>query len=321
MKNVETQSNVIDIPLDNNSTPQPQSKYQSLKKRKKSRKCSLLAMIKITLELSFLLITFFLSFLKALKVLGNIDNTNALLYKTKLNSEEESKYINMKVCVCTSGKKDNKYIKEFVDYYQKCGVDKIFLYDNNSSDGEKYNEVIKDYISSGFVEILDWRGKPNEQLSMMNDCYQKNHDKYNWLIFNNIDELIQLKNNNNIKYFLGQEKFNTCKKIYINWALHTDNNIIHNGVKTPQQRLPESKEKQTEDKSSKNTLIKSIIRGNISNIIFDSEHKLSNELQGCNEEGIEIFLNGNRINEEDFNNNYVDHYHYKSYNRNSKKLF
>ena len=320
MKNVEAQSNIIDISLDNNLTPQPQTKYQSLKKRKKSKKFSLLAMIKITFELSFLLITFFLSFLKALKVLGTIDHSNAL-YKKQLNSEKEKEKIDMKVCVCTSGKSQNKSIKEYVEYYQKYGVDKIFLYGNNNSDGEKYSEVINDYIKSGFVEILDWRGKQNEQLSMMNDCYQKNYGKYSWLIFNNIDEFIHFKNNNNIKYFLGQEKFSTCKKIYLNWALHTDSNLIHNVNKTLQQSLTENKENKAGDKLSKNTLIKSIIRGNISNIIFDSEHKLSNEILGCNEEGIEIKLNGNRINEEDFNNNYVDHYYYKSYNRNSKKIF
>ena len=315
MKNIEAQSNVIDISLDNNLTPQPQANYKSLKKRKKSKKCSLLAMIKITFELSFLLITFFLSFLKALKVLGTIDHSNAL-YKKQLNSEDKKEQIDMKICVCAIGKNENKYVKEFVEYYLKYGVDKIFLYDNNNSDDEIYNEVINDYINSGFVEILDWRRKSNDQLSMMNDCYQKNYNKYNLLIFNNIDEFIHLKNNNNIKYFLGQEKFSTCKKIYLNWALHTDNNLILNGNKTLQQSLSENKEG---GKLSKNTLIKSIIRGNISNIIFDSEHKLSNDLQGCNEEGIEIKLNGNRINEEDFNNNYVDHYYYKSYNRNSKK--
>jgi hypothetical protein len=279
-------------------------------------------MIKVTLELSFLLITFFLSFLKALKILGRIDHSYAV-YKNQLNSGEKrkKKQIDMKVCVCTSGKNENKHIKEFVEYYQKYGVDKIFLYDNNNSDGEKYKEVINDNIRSGFVEILDWRGKPNDQLSMMNDCYQKNYGKYSWLIFSNIDEFIHFKNNNNIKYFLGQEKFSTCKKIDLNWALHTDKFLIHDVNKTLHQNLSEIKENKAGVNLSKNTLIKSIIRGNISNIIFDSEYKLSNELQGCNEEGIEIKLNVNRINEEEFNNNYVDHYHYKSFNRNSKKLF
>ena len=318
MKNIEAQSNVFDISLDNNLSPLPQAKYQSLKKRKKPKKCSLLSMIKVTFEFSFLLITFFLSFLKALKVLRTIDHSNAI-YKNQLNSEEIKEQIDMKVCVCTSGKSQNKNLKEFVEYHQKYGVDKIYLYDNNNSDGEKHNEVINDYIKSGFVENLDWRGKPDEPLSMMNDCYQKNYNKYNWIIFNSIDEFIHFNNNNNIKSFLGQEKFNTCQKINLNWAVHSGKNIIHNVNKTLKQNLLENKERQEGDKSSKNAFVESIIRGNTSNIIFDS----LNELQECNEEGIEIKLNGNRnrINEEDFNNIYVDHYHYKSYNRNSKKLF
>ena len=33
-----------------------------------------------------------------------------------------------KVCVCTLAKLENKYIREFVQHYEKYGVDKIFLY-------------------------------------------------------------------------------------------------------------------------------------------------------------------------------------------------
>ena len=37
-----------------------------------------------------------------------------------------------KVCLCTLGKQENRYIREFVSYYKKLGVDKIYLYDNNN---------------------------------------------------------------------------------------------------------------------------------------------------------------------------------------------
>ena len=37
-----------------------------------------------------------------------------------------------KVCLCTFGKQENRYIREFVSYYKKIGIDKIYLlYDNN----------------------------------------------------------------------------------------------------------------------------------------------------------------------------------------------
>ena len=44
---------------------------------------------------------------------------------------------NTKVCVCTPVKRENRYIKEYVEHYKKYGVDKIFLYDNNNVDGER----------------------------------------------------------------------------------------------------------------------------------------------------------------------------------------
>ena len=47
-----------------------------------------------------------------------------------------------KTCICTLGKQENKYIREFVEYYNRIGVDKIYLYDNNDIKGEKFENVI-----------------------------------------------------------------------------------------------------------------------------------------------------------------------------------
>ena len=53
---------------------------------------------------------------------------------------------NTKICTCTPVKNENRYIKEYVDYYKKYGVDKIFIYDNNEVDGERLENVISEYI-------------------------------------------------------------------------------------------------------------------------------------------------------------------------------
>ena len=42
----------------------------------------------------------------------------------------------LKVCLCTPVKKENLYIKEFIEHYKSYNVDKIFLYDNNDINGE-----------------------------------------------------------------------------------------------------------------------------------------------------------------------------------------
>ena len=45
----------------------------------------------------------------------------------------------IKVCICTIGKKENLYAREYVEFYKKKGVDKIIIYDNNEKEGEKFD--------------------------------------------------------------------------------------------------------------------------------------------------------------------------------------
>ena len=59
-----------------------------------------------------------------------------------------------RVCLCTVAKEENKYIREFVEHYKKYDIDKIYIFDNNDKNGEKFEEVINDYIKIGFVEFL-----------------------------------------------------------------------------------------------------------------------------------------------------------------------
>lgn len=80
---------------------------------------------------------------------------------TLLNVRNEININNKKirVCLCTLGKQENRYIREFVEHYKNYGVDKIYLYDNNDINGEKFEEIINDYIQKGFVEVINFRGK------------------------------------------------------------------------------------------------------------------------------------------------------------------
>ena len=65
----------------------------------------------------------------------------------KINNEK----LNIKICVCTCGKNENKYAREFVEHYKKYGIDKIFIYDNNANNDEKLEDVLSDYINNGYV--------------------------------------------------------------------------------------------------------------------------------------------------------------------------
>ena len=228
-----------------------------------------------------------------------------ILIRNPKNSQKD-----IKVCVCTLAKLENKYIREFVQHYKNYGVDKIFLYDNNDIYGEKFEEVINDYIKEGFVEIMNWRGKKFAMLKIMNDCYHKNYKYYDWLLFYEIDEYIHLYNFQNIKLFLNQAKFKKCQEIFLNLVCHTDNNYLYYRDEPLAKRfpytVPETKP------AGKRLEIKSIIKGNIRHVNIDSNHLGDTLLKACNSFGIHEKIKGIFKYNGDQKFYYIDHYYSKS---------
>ena len=226
----------------------------------------------------------------------------------------------LKLCICTLGKSENRYIREFVEYYKKYGVDKIFLYDNNDINGERFEEVISDYIKKGFVEIIDYRGIPFALTKIMDNCYQKNYDKFDWLIFYEIDEFIYLKNFYNIKLFLNQKIFNNCKKIQLNWVHRSDNNLIYYENKSVVERFKERGINVKKNKFNRLAYIKSMIRGHMNNITITNNHLLENKINGCNGFGNEIKLKFILNLKPDYEYYYINHYYGKSLEEFVQKL-
>ena len=217
----------------------------------------------------------------------------------------------IKICICTLGKKENKYILEFVEYYKKIGIDKIFLYDNNELNGENFTDILHDYIITQFIEIINYRGEIAPQFKIYNDCYNKNYKLYNWLIFFDIDEFINLQNYSNIKYFLNENKFKKCKLIYLNCIRHTDNDLLHYDNRSLRERFPKIKW------TSKMYTVKTIMKGNLEGVNFKTCHWLDRSIMGCNTLGKLVKPNRKVKIERDFNESffkfyYIDHYCFKS---------
>lgn len=223
------------------------------------------------------------------------------------------KFKNTSVCICTLGKEENRYIREYIQHYKNYGVDKIFLYDNNDINGEHFESIINDYILDGFVEIFNWRGKTSVIYNIMNECYNKNKNNYSWIIFYELDEFIHLSNYTNIKTFLHSYKFDQCQVIYLNLLIHTDNNQLYYRNNSLFQRFPE-----IVPKSKNNRLqVKMIIKGNINDLHILSTAKCTKKnkntsLITCNGFGQKIEQIGFNTNKTDFDYNYVDHFFCKS---------
>ena len=218
---------------------------------------------------------------------------------------------NIKVCICTVGKKENRYAREYVEFYKNRGVDKIFIYDNNELNDEKFEFVIKDYIDNGFVDIIDFRGIQGPQKMTMEDCRKNNYKNYDWLIFFDMDEFIYLRNFSNIKDFLNQKMFDNCDRIQLNWYFHTDNNLIYYDNRSLSERFTEYDKNWNNVKFGGKEGIKSILRGN-KDYIIHNVHVLNKTLRSCDGFGKKKEVNGIITNESDHYYNYIDHYWSKS---------
>lgn len=51
------------------------------------------------------------------------------------------------ICICSIGKNENLYAREFVEYYLNLGVDKLIIYDNNDINGENFESVLNTYYN------------------------------------------------------------------------------------------------------------------------------------------------------------------------------
>ena len=210
----------------------------------------------------------------------------------------------IKICLCTIGKKENLYAREFVSYYKSKGITKIFIYDNNDKNGEKFDIVLKDFIDEGFVEIIDIRGVEAPQIEATEDCRIQNFKKFDWLIFYDMDEFIFLRNHSNIIDFLNQKKFRKCQRIQLNWIFHTDNNLLYYDNRTLKDRFPEIDKRWRGKKIGGAEGIKSILRGNLDFKIHNI-HVLNSSLRSCDGFGNIKKVHGIITDESDHYYNYI----------------
>ena len=173
-----------------------------------------------------------------LNLQNSVDNTfninlwkliNVCPFKLKnLNMHNKVKKYTNKVLLCCIAKMENNYIREFVEYYKRIGFDNICLYDNNDINGEHFENVIGDYIKSGFVIIKNIRGKKMAQIPSYTECYNEYKDQYDWIAFFDIDEFLYIDNNLSIKQFLSKDMYNDrgINCIRVCWKQYDDSGII-----------------------------------------------------------------------------------------------
>ena len=77
-------------------------------------------------------------------------------YKNRINK----KHVDLKIALCTMGRKENLYSKEFIDYYIKLGINHIFIYDHNKPNTEKIFDKVENYAKD---KVSVYNSSPNPQ--------------------------------------------------------------------------------------------------------------------------------------------------------------
>ena len=208
-----------------------------------------------------------------------------------LNEIEMMNKNDLMTLICCIGKNENRYVREYVEYYKKLGVTHIRIYDNNDIDGEHFEDVIGDYIDSGFVSIIDYRGRKFCQLQSYQECYDELGCYYDWIMFIDCgDEYLTLINHNNISEFLSSECFNNYDLIHINLMTFGDSDKVEDSNELLQTRftkpIPFDKCIAYKD-IPENCHISSIVRGGLKDVYWrmTPHTPYPCKLNSCNDNG------------------------------------
>lgn len=225
-----------------------------------------------------------------------------------------------KVALCCIGKMENNYIREYVEYYKALGFDTIFIYDNNDVDGEHFEDVIGDYVSSGFCNIVDYRGRKMCQTQAYQDCYESHRNEYDWIAFFDCDEFLTFADGTkDIHDFLSRPEFLPFQLIHINWMVYGDNEMLDNDGRGVVERFKEPIvpfDFKGCLSFPENNHIKSFLRGNLTDILwgqgFGASHTPRVRYYACgNASGVSVEPNA-PYHSFDFRKAYLRHYSTKT---------
>ncbi len=136
-------------------------------------------------------------------------------YLSKANKEPE-----IFLAVTAIVKNEAPYIKEWLEFHKLVGVEKFYIYNNDSTDN--LYEILKEYIQSQEVIYKEFPGQCN-QCKAYRDSIKHNRHKVKYMAFIDIDEFITPIQYDSIPQFLLSLKKqinHNIDAVGINWIMH-----------------------------------------------------------------------------------------------------
>jgi hypothetical protein len=89
--------------------------------------------------------------------------------------------------VCAIYRNEASYLREWIEFHRLVGVERFYLYDNESTD--EHLQVLEPYLREGTVVVHDWPGAA-AQLSAYADCLERYRNDSRWIAFIDLDEFL-----------------------------------------------------------------------------------------------------------------------------------
>lgn len=138
---------------------------------------------------------------------------NALKLKRELKKELPAPQHYLTVCAIA--KNEGPYFKEWIEWHLRQGVEKFYIYDNESTDGTR--DILEPYIQSGVVEYTFWPGL-RMQLPAYDDCLERHRLDARWIAVIDLDEyIVPIKDKSLTEFLKGFESF---AAVEINWLVY-----------------------------------------------------------------------------------------------------
>ncbi|HWT29540.1 MAG TPA: glycosyltransferase family 2 protein [Propylenella sp.] len=122
----------------------------------------------------------------------------------------------MSVCLVAIAKNEAKFLVEWLAHYLSLGVDHIFVFDNDSTDGTA--AILDVAARSRGVTRVPWPSREGEspQITAYNHALRRHVAGFEWVCFFDCDEFLVLNQDPDIHAFLGRFDL-TVGAVAINW--------------------------------------------------------------------------------------------------------
>jgi hypothetical protein len=119
------------------------------------------------------------------------------------------------LAACSVYLNEAPYLREWIEFHRLMGVERFFLYDNNSADD--HLEALAPYIEEGIVTLREWRSSPLDQREVFDHCLDAHREHARWIAFLDLDEFLFSPTGASVADLLHD--YEDWPGVGVNWAM------------------------------------------------------------------------------------------------------